>query len=115
MFNQKLLAPLITIDLIENAFKHADLQKSNSFIHVTFQFNDGVFTLTVANSISPRPPLEKISGGIGIATLEQRLDFFYKDCYQLDRFYENNVFISHLEINLFDFKSKLLLKHKKNG
>lgn len=113
MIDQKYIAPLITIDLIENAFKHADLQRSDSFIHVTFQFQDGEFTLTVANTISSQPPLNKGTGGFGIKSLEQRLSILYKNCYKLDRFIENDVFIAYLKINLFSFK-KLLLAEKES-
>ncbi|MBW3470007.1 histidine kinase [Arthrospiribacter ruber] len=112
MFDQKLIAPLITIDLIENAFKHADLQKGDSFIHVTFQFHDGFFILTVSNSISAKPPLEKLSGGLGITSMEQRLEILYKDCYKFDKFVEDEVYISHLTLDLFSLKSKILSKGK---
>ena len=40
---EALLAPLISIDLIENAFKHADLQSPDAFISVVFEFKDGAF------------------------------------------------------------------------
>src|SRR5688572_11748713 len=65
LYNQKLLAPLISIDLIENAFKHADLQSPESFITITFEFRDGLFGLNVSNKISPKIPLQKEREGIG--------------------------------------------------
>ncbi len=34
LYDQRLLAPLISVDLIENAFKHADLQSPDSFISI---------------------------------------------------------------------------------
>jgi LytS/YehU family sensor histidine kinase len=73
LFEQHYLAPLISIDLIENAFKHADLQSSDAFIAITFEFKESIFSLTVANKISPQQPLKKEKGGIGSETLEQRL------------------------------------------
>ena len=36
LYEQKLLTPLISIDLIENAFKHADLQSPDAFISIVF-------------------------------------------------------------------------------
>lgn len=54
LYTQKLLAPMISIDLIENAFKHADLQSA------------------------------------------------------LERFTEGDVYISHLKINLLEYKNKML-------
>ena len=38
LHEQRLLAPLISIDLIENAFKPADLQSAEAFISVLFEF-----------------------------------------------------------------------------
>src|SRR5674476_661247 len=65
LYEQKLLAPLISIDLIENAFKHADIQSPDAFIAITLEFKDNHFGLTVANKISAKPPMKKAKGGIG--------------------------------------------------
>ncbi len=108
LYEQPLLAPLICIDLIENAFKHADLQSPDAFIAITFEFKDGIFTLTVANKISPRTPLKKKYAGIGSETLEQRLKIIYKDNFKLNKFTEDNVFIAQLKINLLEHKVKML-------
>ncbi|MCE3226423.1 MAG: histidine kinase [Bacteroidetes bacterium] len=106
-YTQELLIPLISVDLIENAFKHADLQSGDSFISITFELKDEFFLLTVANKISTKPALKKSHSGIGKASLKKRLDIIYKDCYTLDQFEENDVFISHLKINLIEYKIKM--------
>lgn len=108
LFEQRLLAPLISIDLIENAFKHADLQSPDAFIAITFEFKDNIFSLTVANKVSPRTPLKKDKGGIGTETLQQRLNIIYKDSFKLERFVEDDVYIAHLKINLLEHKAKML-------
>lgn len=108
LFEQRLLAPLISIDLIENAFKHADLQSPDAFIAITFEFKDSVFSLTVSNKVSPRTPLKKDKGGIGTETLQQRLNIIYKDSFKLERFVEDDVYIAHLKINLLEHKAKML-------
>ena len=108
LYNQELLTPMISVDLIENAFKHADIQSGDSFISITFELKDEYFTLTVANKISSKPPLKKSNGGLGKENLQKRLDIIYKDCYKLDQFVENDVFISHLKLNLFEYKAKML-------
>jgi len=108
LLEQRLLAPLISIDLIENAFKHADLQSSDAFISVIFEFKESVFSLTVANKISGKKPMKKEKGGIGIETLEQRLKIIYSDNFKLDRFTEGDVYIAHLKINLLEHKAKML-------
>lgn len=108
LYEQRLLAPLISIDLIENAFKHADLQSSDAFISITFKFKDNTFFLTVANKKSVKTPLEKERGGIGTDTLEQRLHIIYKDNFKLERFIEGDIYIAQLKINLLEHKVKML-------
>ena len=108
LYEQTLLAPLISIDLIENAFKHADLQSPDAFISIVFEFKENIFYLTVSNKISPVKPFKKEKGGIGTETLEQRLRIIYKDAFKLDKFIEGNVFIAHLKINLLEYKDKVL-------
>jgi len=108
LYEQKLLAPLISIDLIENAFKHADIQSPDAFISIILEFKDNHFGLTVANKISSKPPMKKEKGGIGIKTLEQRLRIIYEDNFKLDSYIEDNVYVAHLNIDLFEYKVKML-------
>ncbi|MBI3135179.1 MAG: histidine kinase [Bacteroidetes bacterium] len=108
LYEQRILAPLISIDLIENAFKHADLQSPDAFISIVFEFKDSTFYLTVSNKISSRSPLKKEKGGIGSETLEQRLKIIYNENFKLERFAENDIYISHLKINLLEHKAKML-------
>lgn len=107
LYNQPLLAPLISIDLIENAFKHADLQSADAFISIVFEYKDNTFSLTVSNKISDKKALKKENSGIGTATLEQRLKIIYKDHFKLDRFTENDIFTAHLKINLLGYKTQV--------
>lgn len=108
LLTQNVFAPMISIALIENAFKHADLQSPDSFISITFTFENNEFGLTVANKISSKPTLEKERKGLGIESMEQRLEIIYKGCYKLERFTEENVFIAQLKINLLEHKAKML-------
>jgi len=108
LYEQQLLAPLISIDLIENAFKHADLQSPDAFISVLFEFRKNAFSLTVSNKISEKKALQKEHSGIGAATLEQRLKIIYKNHFKLERFIENDVYIAHLKIDLLEYKAQML-------
>lgn len=108
MLEQRYLAPLISIDLIENAFKHADLQSSSAFISVTIEFKESVFTLTVANKVSPKNALKKEKSGLGMQTLEQRLQIIYGNHFYLNRFVEEEIYIAQLKINLFEYKAQML-------
>lgn len=97
------IAPLITADLIENAFKHADLQSDQSFIYITFELKDAMLSLTVSNKISNTVPLKKEAGGFGTASLEKRLDVLYKERYTLKRYTENDIYVAQLTLNLSGF------------
>jgi len=108
LYHQNLLAPFISIDLIENAFKHADVHSPGAFISIIFEFFNDTFTLTVANKISAKSPIKKERSGFGSEALEQRLKIIYNDHFKLDRFVEDDVYIAHLKINLLEFKVKML-------
>jgi LytS/YehU family sensor histidine kinase len=108
LYEQPLLAPLISIDLIENAFKHADLQSADAFISVVFEFKDNAFSMTVSNKISDKKVLKKERSGLGKTTLEHRLKIIYKNNFKLDRFIENDIYIAHLKIDLLEYKTEML-------
>ena len=108
-YNQQLLIPMVTVDLIENAFKHADTQSGDAFISITFELKDDFFALTVANKISSKSVLKKENSGVGQENMKKRLNIIYKESYKLDRFEEKDVFISHLKINLLEYKAKMLV------
>lgn len=107
LYEEALLAPLLSVDLIENAFKHADLQSPDAFITVIFEFKNDCFMLTVSNKVSDKKAMKKERGGLGTATLEHRLNVIYKDQFKLDRLVENNIYTAHLKINLLDHKTKM--------
>ena len=107
LYHQNLLAPFISTDLIENAFKHADLQSSGAFISIIFEFNDNTFSLTVANKISTKAPIKNEKSGFGTEALEQRLKIIYNNHFKFDRFTEDNVYIAHLKIDLLEYKAKM--------
>lgn len=96
------VAPLITVDLIENAFKHADLRAQDAFISITYEIRDNCFVLSVSNKMSAKPALKKANSGFGIENFTKRLDIIYGDKYSLDRFVQNEVYTAHLKIDLFE-------------
>lgn len=101
LYEQKIIAPLISIDFIENAFKHADLQSPDAFITFNIEFRKDCFILLVSNKISEKSAFLKEHSGIGTTTLEQRLKIIYKQNYKLERYTEGDVYIAKLKI---DFK-----------
>ena len=108
LYEQPILAPMISIDLIENAFKHADLKSPNAFISIVFEFKESSFYLTVSNKISDHKTLKKDHSGLGSNTLEQRLKIIYNNNFKLDKFVADDDYIAHLKINLLEYKAQML-------
>ncbi len=108
LYDQKIMAPLISVDLIENAFKHADLQSPDAFISIIIEFKDGVFSLIVQNKISEKSAFLKEHSGIGSNSLEQRLRILYQNCFKMERFAEDDIYVAQLKINLLEYKNKML-------
>ena len=108
LYEQKLIAPFITTHLIENAFKHADLQSPDSFISIVFEIKNNHFVLAVSNKISSKQGLRKTKSGFGQDSFRKRLELFYREHYKLEQFIEDDVYISHLLIDLVGNKDKML-------
>lgn len=102
VFEEKVLAPLLTVDFIENAFKHTDFLAEDSFILVQISLEKGVFELKVQNKVSAKNPMEKDHSGFGTESLEQRLKMTYKKNYTLRRGIQNQIFTAYLKIDLHD-------------
>lgn len=106
-YQNEAIAPLLTIDLIENAFKHADIQSQDSFIRIVIELQQGVFTLSVVNKVSDRPPLAKPRSGIGSQTFDQRLQMLYGNHYTLERTRKQDQYIAQLKVNLREYNSEM--------
>lgn len=94
------ILPLITVDLIENAFKHTDFQKNESFISIHLEVTGNEFVLEVSNRVSESQPLKKERSGLGIKNLEERLKIAYPDAYELTLKNDNPVFHARLKLKL---------------
>jgi LytS/YehU family sensor histidine kinase len=103
------VAPLITVDLIENAFKHADFKAQDAFISIVYEVKDNQFLLTVSNKISPKPMLKKSNSGFGNDNFTKRLDIIYGDKYSLDRFVQDEIYTAHLKIDLFEQQGEMYI------
>lgn len=96
-----MIAPFITINPIENAFKHADVQSENSFISVVFEVVENTFYLSVSNKIQPNTTYKNVKhGGIGDKTFRNRLDKLYTNRYNLITEQKDDIYQVKLEIKL---------------
>ncbi|ACU07567.1 possible 2-component sensor protein [Flavobacteriaceae bacterium 3519-10] len=100
VFHEKVLAPMVTADFIENAFKHTDFLADDSFILVRLSLEKGVLELKVQNKVSAKAPMEKDHSGFGTASLEQRLKIVYRKNFAVRKDEQGGIFTAHLKIDL---------------
>lgn len=107
IYQEKVFAPLISVDLIENAFKHTDFLAQDSFISISLVLDNGTFEMKVSNKISEKMPLQKENSGFGSQSFDQRLKLIYKNHYKLSKNVSNNCYTAQLIINLSEFYDKM--------
>ena len=93
-----LIAPLITITYVENAFKHGVSYQHRSFIHITTHVADGRLLFTCENSKHKESTEEH--GGVGLANTRKRLDLIYSNDYTLDINDREDTYFVRLDIPL---------------
>lgn len=99
-----LIAPLIYISLIENAFKHGISGSKDSFIDIQLKEKpNGVIEFVCKNSAFPKTDSDKSGSGIGLNQVKRRLELLYPDSYTWNQNLQEtdgrSVFTSHLTIN----------------
>lgn len=99
----QLIAPLLFIDFVENAFKHGiDKRFSDGFVHIQFSIHQKSVSLHVKNSIGTdeQSDIKQTDTGIGLFNVKKRLSLLYPQKHQLEISSENEVFHVHLQIEL---------------
>ncbi|MFW0735999.1 sensor histidine kinase [Flavobacterium sp. T12S277] len=95
------IAPLILLSLVENAFKHgAGEDTGNSpIIAIDLKVENNRFSFTVKNTIG-KSETESENGKIGLNNIVQQLDKIYPENYTFKVTKSHTHFTAHLEVNL---------------
>lgn len=72
-----MVAPLMFISLVENAFKHGVSTTSPSFLTIDIKINHQGIICKVENSYFPKGKDDNSGSGVGISNLRKRLDLIY--------------------------------------
>lgn len=97
----KMVAPLLFIALIENAFKHGVTPSSPSFIHIDIhELNTQQLICTIRNSYFPKAETDQSGSGIGLENLRRRLEILYPHKHIIRTERDGETFISELIIPL---------------
>ena len=80
-----LVAPLLLIPFVENAYKHSRIEdRQYGFIRMTLVTTTEGLRFTAVNSVPTGPsPVDGV-GGVGLENVRKRLDLLYADRYILD-------------------------------
>ena len=97
-----LIAPLIIVNLVENACKHSDaISNAKGFIRVLVKVDEHDECLCeIANSVRAGNKNKAPYGGIGLNNVVQRLDLQYEDLYTLDKQEEEGTYKVTLKMPL---------------
>lgn len=96
-----LIAPMLLIPFVENAFKHGINPLEKSWIKINLSCDKQQIYFEVRNSIFPttdNDPEEDYSG-IGLQNVRERLNLFYKGKHQLNYGVHNEEFVAELIID----------------
>ena len=95
-----MIAPLLFIPIIENAFKYGNTGKPEHPINIDITVKDGVVKCYTFNHIIDKKNTEKKDSGIGISNLQRRLNLIYGKKASFKTVCENNTYEVELLIDL---------------
>ncbi len=98
--DSKMIAPLIFICFVENAFKYGVSTKENSVITFQLRTSNKKIIFSSSNKIIKTENFNKEGTGIGISNVKRRLDLLYPERYNLNIFDTEDIFSVKLEISL---------------
>ena len=91
------VAPLLFINLLENAFKHGvEKATDNAFVHIKLIEDDTKISFTVKNNYDVEDT--SVNEGIGLKNLKDRLNLLYPNSHKLCNSMEENIYSTTLEI-----------------
>ena len=95
----KMVAPMLFIPFIENAFKHTDEAGIKKGMNIRFQISGNEIIFFCKNHISLKQK-DMNRGGFGLENLRKRLDMQYPKLYTLSINKEEQVYTVELKLNL---------------
>lgn len=95
-----LIAPLILLSLVENAFKHgAGEEAGHPSIHIRMHLSGNLFHFKVTNSFIPTPR-EQPTSGIGLVNIRKQLELLYPGRHRFHAGATENTYTTTLELEL---------------
>ncbi|NVK48444.1 MAG: histidine kinase [Cyclobacteriaceae bacterium] len=99
---QGMIAPMLLIPFLENAFKHGISAKEKSWIRMNLRCISGSVHLDLVNSVHSSKSKEKSeeSSGIGLDNVKKRLNLVYPNRHQLNIISNDTDFFVHFSVQI---------------
>lgn len=95
-----MIAPLLVIPYLENAFKYGISMNDECFIEMSYIVKNQQLTFSCRNSIIKTNDKLEIGTGTGLENTKKRLNLYYPAGYQLSTNSSDNIFLVILEVKL---------------
>ena len=95
------IAPLLLLPFVENCFKHgASNMLENPWINLTIELKNTTLVMKLMNGKAFSKKHVHEQSGIGINNVRQRLEFLYKEKYDLQIIEDEDVFVVDLRVEI---------------
>ncbi len=94
-----MIAPMVFIPFIENAFKHTTNKKTINAITINILITNETIELICINKYNANAPLKQENGGVGNGLIQRRLSLIYPNNHILKITNQDNLYSVHLVIN----------------
>ena len=92
------IPPLLLVPLVENAFKHGQLDRPDRPLRIKLAANEGSLHFTVVNPVRDKDCRMDTVGGIGLNNVRKRLNLLYPERHTLEAGQTDGLFRVHLTI-----------------
>ena len=107
----ELIAPLLLLPLIENAFKHgAGENRFKTRIDINLELKDGVLEMRTQND-KEQVEADGEAKGVGLQNVRRQLELLYPQAHDLRIDNQPEVFTAHLRVNLKAYETLALSDH----
>ena len=102
--SKTLVAPLLFISLVENAFKHGVSSTEPCLVSITLKETDESIICDISNSNHPKAQTDRSGHGVGLQVVQKRLDMVYPGHYTWnkgvgnDGLYHSTIILKHNEV-----------------
>lgn len=94
----KLIAPMVFIPFIENAFKHTNNKKLENAIRVNIFITDETIQLVCENKFESKLKMQQFDSGLGNELIQKRLNLIYPEKHTLELHKSNGQYSVNLTI-----------------